>query len=343
MQKVLNVVGQYGSDSVIDTITLKAGQQVNLEVRILEASRDAGRELGINWRYGPLNRDPKDPNTVTGTYGGPSATAGAVGGAFTNNGIGLITSGAPGSNVAGTGNTFATFITNIISGAAGGFNLDVILNAMETKGLVRMLAEPNLTTLSGEHASFLAGGQVPVRVPDANGQATLQYKDFGVKLVFTPVVLDDDRIQIRMTPEVSDVSGFTSSGDPVFSTRNLDAVIELRDGQSFSVAGLLQSNNTKIQNQLPWIGDIPILGALFRSSSYQKHETELVVLVTPRLVRPDTPTQVAATPLDQTQPSNDAEFFALGQLEVTAQMRRNYETGAGITGPFGYIINLGPK
>ena len=127
---------------------------------------------------------------------------------------------------------------------------------------------------------------MPIRVPDANGNVTLNYKDFGVKLVFTPVVLDGDRIQIHLTPEVSDIGGFTTGGDPVFTTRTLDATVELRDGQSFSVAGLLQNDTNLSQNQLPWLGDVPILGSLFKSSSYQKHDTELVVIVTPRLVQP---------------------------------------------------------
>jgi pilus assembly protein CpaC len=340
MKQVLAVVGQYGSDSVVNTVAIKGGQQVNLEVRILEASRNAGRELGINWRYGQPQVDPDNPSVVTGIYGSPSTEgAGAIGSnIFQNGGIGGITDGAPGSNVAGNGNTFATFIVNVIS-AASGFNLDMIINALEAKGLVRKLAEPNLTTLSGQEAKFLAGGEVPIRVADGDGSYTISYKEFGVRLRFLPIVLSDDRIQIRLTPEVSEVGGQTEAGDLVFTTRNLESTIELRDGQSFSVAGLLQSKNTKVQNQLPWLGDVPVLGALFRSSSYQKSETELVVIVTPRLVRPNVPGEVLATPLDKTRTSNDAEFFLLGQLEVTPKMVRSFETGEGIIGPFGHIID----
>lgn len=334
MQKVLQVVGQYGSDAIINAITLSGGQQVNLEVRILEATRDAGRELGINWRYGPFS--PGKP----GINGGPGNTAGAIGsGTFQDGGTGLITDGAPGQGVTGNA-SFATFITNVISGAAGGMNLDIIINALETKGLVRKLAEPNLTTLSGQEARFQAGGEVPIRVSDGEGGYTVAYKKFGVQLAFVPVVLNDDRIQIRLTPEVSEIGGTTGAGDPIFSTRNLESVIELRDGQSFSVAGLLQSTNRKVQSQLPWIGQIPVLGALFRSSSYQKQETELVVIVTPRLVRPSTPGMEPASPLDQARTSNDVEFFLLGQMEVTKKMLRSYETGEGVVGPFGHMIDL---
>lgn len=307
MQKVLEIVAQYGSPAVINTMTLVDGQQVNLEVRILEAQRDAGRQLGISW---------------SGSAGGVSATIG----------------GGPAAPAAGAG-SFSSFITSVISGATG-VSLSATINALETKRLVRTLAEPNLTTLSGVAASFLAGGQVPIRVADADGNATLTYKDFGVRLVFTPMVLDGDRIQIHLTPEVSGINGFTAAGDPVFNARTLDATVELRDGQSFAVAGLLQSGSNLRQDQLPWIGDIPILGSLFKSSSFQKQDTELVVIVTPRLVRPSTPGQVAASPLDATRPANDLEFFALGQMEVTKAMIESVQSGAGAAGPYGHIMDL---
>jgi pilus assembly protein CpaC len=308
MQKVLDIVAQYGSPAVINTITFVGGQQVNLEVRVLEAQRNAGRELGIQWNAN-------------------------VGGLRANIG------GGPANPAAGAG-SFSSFITNVIAGS-GGVGIGATINALEAKSLVRTLADPNLTTLTGVSASFLAGGQVPIRVPDANGNSTLTYKDFGVRLVFTPVVLDGDRIQIHLTPEVSNIGSFTASGDPVFTTRTLDATVELRDGQSFSVAGLLQNETNLTQNQLPWIGDVPVLGSLFKSSSYQKHDTELVVIVTPRLVQPLTPGQVAATPLDNTQPANDPQFFALGQMEVTPKQLAGFQSGAGVAGPYGYIINLG--
>ena len=341
MQRVLAVVAQY-SDQVVNAMTLSGGQQVNLEVRILEATREAGRELGINWRYGPVALNPEG-DTVIGTYGAPGGPgAGAIGSeTFQNGGIGLITDGANGQGPTGTP-SFATFITNIISDAASGFNLDVIINALENKRLVRTLAEPNLTALSGQEAKFLAGGEVPIRAESGSGGTTIVYKEFGVRLLFIPVVLNNDRIQIKLAPEVSEIGGVTAGGDPVFNTRNLASTIELRDGQSFAVAGLLQSTNRKVQNQLPWLGDIPVLGALFRSSSYQKNETELVIIVTPRLVRPDKPGQVAASPLDGARTSNDVEFFMLGQLEVTKAMIKSYENGDGVVGPFGHIIDLDP-
>jgi pilus assembly protein CpaC len=143
-----------------------------------------------------------------------------------------------------------------------------------------------------------------------------------------------------MAPEVSGIGGVTAGGDPVFNTRNLDATVELRDGQSFSVAGLLQAGTEMSQDQLPWLGDVPILGSLFKSSSFQKHDTELVVIVTPRLVQPAVPGQVLATPLDQTRPANDLQFFALGQMEVTPKMMDAFSKGSGVVGPYGFIIDL---
>lgn len=303
MQKVLDIVGQYGSPAVINTITLVGGQQVNLEVRILEAQRDAARQLGITW---------------SGSVGGGSSPTG--------------------NTDTGSSSSFATLIANVVG---SGINLSATIDMMEGKSLVRTLAEPNLTTLSGVKASFLAGGQVPIRVQDENGQATLTYRDFGVRLVFTPVVLEDGRIQIQLTPEVSGIGSYTAAGDPVFNTRNLDATVELRDGQSFSVAGLLQNETSLSQEQLPWLGDVPVLGALFRSSSFKKHDTELVVIVTPRLVQPAPPGQVLATPLDGTQPANDLEFFALGKLEVSNKVLNSFKTGQGVAGPYGHIIDLG--
>ncbi|RYE87975.1 MAG: type II and III secretion system protein family protein [Hyphomicrobiales bacterium] len=309
MQKALEIVSQYGSPAIINTMTIAGGRQVNLEVRILEAQRDAGRQLGISWR---------------GSAGGFSG------------GIGGVDPSAP----AAPAPSFSSFITQVIAGASG-INISAMINALEAKRLVRTLAEPNLTTLSGINASFLAGGQIPIRTADSDGKISIEYRDFGVRLKFTPVVLEGDRIQIHLSPEVSDIGGYTTAGDPVFNTRNLDATVELRDGQSFSVAGLLQSNTNMKQDQLPWLGDVPILGSLFKSSSFQKHDTELVVIVTPRLVQPSTPGQAVASPLDQTLPANDVEFFALGQMEVTPKMIDAFQSGKGVAGPYGFIIDLG--
>ncbi|TPK77479.1 type II and III secretion system protein family protein [Mesorhizobium sp. B2-4-15] len=318
---ILEVAKQYGPDDIINAVTVDDSQQVNLEVRILEAKRNAGRDLGVSLRSRGSSA------TIFGTGIAATTPAGADPGTLVT---GLLSKSNP----------FATLITQVID---SNIKVDLIIEALEAKGAVRTLAEPNLTTLSGEQASFNAGGEVPIRTLDKDDRISIVYKQFGVNLVFTPVVLDDGKIHMNLAPEVSDLTGFTTAGDPIFTNRKLDTVVELRDGQSFAVGGLLSSKTTKLQNQVPWLGQVPIIGTLFRNSSNQKEETELVVIVTPHLVRPVKPGEQLATPFDKTRPANDPEFFVLGQLEVNKDMIRKYETGDGVTGPYGHMLDFKSK
>lgn len=316
LTRILDVAQQYGTDPVINAVDVEESQQVNLEVRVLEVSRNAGRELGVSWRASTDNAG-SDLGGLVGTVGT------------------FATGNAP----------FANIIARVID---SGLNIDVIIRALEDKKLARRLAEPNLTTLSGEEASFHAGGEVPVPVATDEGKIVIAFKEYGVKLKFTPIVLDNSKIHISLEPEVSEVDPTvtirTASIEiPAFITRKAKTVIELRDGQSFAIAGLLQSTNRKLQSQVPFLGQVPILGALFRSSSYIKNETDLVIIVTPRIVRPVTPGEQLATPLDKTRPANDPEFFLLGQLEVTKDMVRNFELGKGVIGPYGHMLDVGSK
>jgi len=320
---IMEVAQQYGPDAIINAITVDDSQQVNLSVRILEAKRNAGRDLGVSIQSKGSTATQFGTGVAAANTDGTSLAAGAL--------VGNLLSGA---------NPFASLITQVIDSR---IKVDLVIQALENKGVVRTLAEPNLTTLSGESASFNAGGEVPVRSVDANGQVQVLFKQFGVNLLFTPVVLADDKIHIKLAPEVSDLNGFTTAGDPIFTNRKLETVVELRDGQSFAVGGLLSSKTTKLQNQVPWLGQVPIIGTLFRNSSNQKEETELVVIVTPHLVRPVKPGEQLATPFDKTQPANDPEFFVLGQLEVTKDMVRKYEQGDGVTGPYGHMLDFKSK
>nr|WP_292192970.1 type II and III secretion system protein family protein [Mesorhizobium sp.] len=320
---IMEVAQQYGPDAIINAVTVDDSQQVNLEVRVLEAKRNAGRDLGVS---------------IRSTNGSGTTRTGTGIAAVDEDGVVL----GPGNLLSGVlSNTspFGALIARVID---SNIKVDVIIEALEAKGVVRTLAEPNLTTLSGEIASFNAGGEVPIRrlVDD---EVVIEYKQFGVNLLFTPVVLNDDKINIRLAPEVSDLTGFTTAGDPIFTNRKLATVVELRDGQSFAVGGLLSSKNTKIQRQVPWLGQVPIVGTLFRNSSNQKEETELVVIVTPRIVRPVKPGEQLATPFDKTRPANDPELFILGQLEVTKDMVRKYELGEGVVGPYGHMLDLKSK
>ncbi|RUU24019.1 type II and III secretion system protein family protein [Mesorhizobium sp. M6A.T.Ca.TU.002.02.2.1] len=321
---IMQVAQQYGPDAIINAVTVDDSQQVNLEVRVLEAKRNAGRDLGVSIR----------------STNGSGTTRTATGIAAVDEDDVVLGPGNLLTGLLSNTNPFAALITRVID---SNIKVDLIIEALEAKGVVRTLAEPNLTTLSGELASFNAGGEVPIRTLDEDGEISIVYKQFGVNLLFTPVVLDNDKINIRLAPEVSDLTSFTIAGDPIFTNRKLSTVVELRDGQSFAVGGLLSSKNTKIQRQVPWLGQVPIVGALFRNSSNQKEETELVVIVTPRIVRPVKPGEQLATPFDKTRPANDPELFILGQLEVTKDMVRKYELGEGVVGPYGHMLDLKSK
>jgi pilus assembly protein CpaC len=171
--------------------------------------------------------------------------------------------------------------------------------------------------------------------------AETSYREYGVRLNFVPIVLDEGLIQLRIKPEVSrpdeDVLFPEGTG---FITRKVDTTVSLRDGQSFAIAGLLDVTNQRDIEQIPLLGQIPILGALFRSAGFQKRETELVIIVTPKLVRPAAPDEPLRTPLDATRSSNDVELFLLGMLEVDRDLIRGFQNGDGVVGPYGHMIDL---
>jgi pilus assembly protein CpaC len=225
-----------------------------------------------------------------------------------------------------------------------------MITALETKGLIRRLAEPNLVTLSGDEARFLAGGEfpVPIAVATTTGQGitpTVEFKKFGVSLGFVPTVLSRGLINLRIAPEVSELDfahAVTISGTliPSLVVRNAQTTIELRDGQSFAIAGLLQSRGVRAVDQVPWLGSVPVLGALFRSTAYQNDESDLVIIVTPHLVKPATPADRLATPFDQRLPSNDADLFINGQLDVPKRYSDYVTSGGEVDGPYGAIIGV---
>ena len=221
------------------------------------------------------------------------------------------------------------------------------MTALEEKGLVRRLAEPNLIALSGDSARFLAGGEFPFPVvqPGSGGfpTVTIEFKKFGVQLAFIPTVLSRGVINLRVEPSVSELdftNGVTVSGItvPALTVRDARTTVELRDGQSFAIAGLLQTRDRRDLEQVPWIGTVPVLGALFRSTAYIKEETDLVVIVTPRLVAPAAPGQQLASPLDDRLPSNDVDFFLNGQPEVRKRYTDFVTTGGELKGPYGHMI-----
>jgi pilus assembly protein CpaC len=291
-------------------------QQVMLEVRFIELSRTAGRELGVQWnRFGGhsvINVGSQQPAGNLPIAAPSSASNIPVGEVA----AGVLSGGSP----------FGFALGRIISDST---TIDVALNALEQKGVARSLAEPNLVALSGDTASFLAGGEYPIPVAGSFGQITVDYKKYGVGLAFTPTVLGRGLINMKIDPEVSQIDTnhtiFVSNGIsvPALIVRRASTTVELRDGQSFVIGGLLQSDNQHQIDQLPWLGTVPVLGTLFSSKSYQNNETDLVIIVTPHLVRPARPGDLIKTPADDTVPPNDVDFFLLGKTEVTrAQAKR---------------------
>ncbi len=318
LDRILEIAEQYGSEGVINALQVASPQQVFLEVRIIEASRDAGKSLGISIRGSDRGSDS------------------------------LVRAGS-GSGLTGDNIPFGTFLASLVR---DGLNVDFLIEALEERGLARNLAQPTLAALSGETASFLAGGEVPIPVAEADGEVTVEFKEYGVRLNFTPVVLQGGLINLTLEPEVSQID-FANTFDtgfvelPSFTTRRASTTIELADGQSFAIAGLLQRNNTRRQQQVPWLGEVPILGALFRSASYLKDETDLVIIVTPRLSRPANPSTPLRTPLDYATVTSERTFFLYGIQEISrGEMTRELKQ-RGIEAPFGHVIDddyiAGPK
>jgi pilus assembly protein CpaC len=256
------IADKYAPEAVTSIITAAAAQQVVLEVRVLEASRSAMQDIGFLFEAG-------NNSFAIGT------------------GTGLI-SGAPPAGAL------------VLTGGVGNTYIDVAVQALEEKGLVRTLARPNLVAVSGEKASFLAGGEFPFPVPQGQDQVTIEFRPYGVKLNFLPTVQDNGLIRMAVEPEVSQLDNSNSLRIggvtiPSLTVRRAATTVELKAGESFAVAGLFQRDYTNNLRQVPFAGDIPVLGALFRSARWKRNETELVIIVTPRMA---TNADIIRTPPD---------------------------------------------
>ncbi|MBT8458713.1 MAG: type II and III secretion system protein family protein [Boseongicola sp.] len=309
LNRVLRISQQYSSEPVINSLRVKTAQQVELDVRIIEVNRNSGRELGVDLE-GTRNGEVRFESSQSSI---------------------------------GTDQPFGRVVGELLTLA--GTRIDFTINALEARGLARRLANPKLVTTSGTEANFVVGGEVPINTSDRDDDGSVTqsttYREFGVRLNFTPTVLDDELVRLRIAPEVSDIDeSIDVNGNPGFITRKAETTVSLRSGQSFAIAGLLQANNSRNVDQIPWLGQVPVLGTLFRSTEFQKRESDLVILVTPRLVRPATPNEPLATPLDQTRSSNDVELFLLGMLEVDRKLLRGFREGEGVVGPYGHMIDL---
>jgi pilus assembly protein CpaC len=301
LDAAVTIARQFGPE-IINTVSVMSPQQVLLEVRFVEISRTAGRELGFQWN---------GINSGSGIINVGNRTAASN--------LPITTPGAPAGGVLSGA---APFGFALARWALGGMTVDSAINALEQQGVARSLAEPNLVALSGDTASFLAGGEYPIPVSGSLGQVSVEYKKYGVGLAFTPTVLNAGLINLKIEPEVSQIDTdhtvdiANGISVPALIVRRASTTVELRDGQSFAIGGLLQNNSHNQAEQLPWAGSVPVLGALLSSKSYQKNETDLVIIVTPRLVRPARPGDVLRTPADKTVPPNDPDFFLMSRNEV---------------------------
>jgi pilus assembly protein CpaC len=322
---------RFAPGKVTNMLKVKGSQQVMLAVRFAEVKRTALKDLGINHQV-----IAKIGAVTLSSFAGPAA-------------LGQTLFPAP-------------FNLFNISGSSRNVQFDALINALEQKGIIKTLAEPNLVALSGDTASFLAGGEFPIPVAQSgsgsggNQTITIEFKQFGVGLSFTPTVLADDTISLVVAPEVSALDTSTEiniSGVriPGLVTRRVKTTVELRHGQSFAIAGLLQKEFNNSINQIPYLGNVPVLGALFRSADYQRNETELVVIVTPYLVKPGSLADLRV-PTDGARLPSDTEFFLKGRVEgkplppgpapvpprTSSALSDSRITGGGLDGNLGHIV-----
>jgi pilus assembly protein CpaC len=331
-QRAVDISRLFAGDRVTNLMKVTGSQQVMLQVKFAEVNRTAVKNLNFN------------SNGIIG--GGNPAFRFATGG---NPAAQTVTAGVVPNTFLPIPNT-GFFGQGVLSSWQG--NLLNAFDALERKGLSKTLAEPTLIALSGDTANFLAGGEYPYPVvqPGGGNAITVEFRPFGVGLSFTPTVIDDQRMNIVVSPEVSNINtavavqvgGFNV---PSISTRRASTTIELGNGQSFAIAGLLQNDVKTNISQIPWLGDIPILGSLFRSHGFQRDETELVILVTPYLVRPVAAGQLAA-PTDTFLPPSEIDLFVFGRLEgrYSGRVTPNPNSSAlrnsgGIIGSYGHILN----
>jgi pilus assembly protein CpaC len=308
-----------GGPSVINLLSIAGKDQVMLKVRVVEMDREVIKQLGINWQ------------AVVNEAGSTSFALGTA-----------TTYGINGALLGGLSSTVAA------KSKSGANSLTTNLQAFERVGLVRTLAEPNLTAVSGEAAKFLVGGEFPVPGGIAsNGEVSIEFKPFGVGLGFTPVVLSGGRISLKLATEVSELNNqgaFNVSAGagatlvvPALTVRRAETTVELPSGGAMMIAGLLQDKSAQDLANLPGIKNVPILGALFQSRDYQAGQTELVIIVTPYLVNPTSPSNLQ-TPIDGLQTANDFETILLGRLNRTFHHAPTPPDGRTYQGPYGYVV-----
>ncbi|MBK45091.1 MAG: general secretion pathway protein [Roseovarius sp.] len=325
LQRALDLAERYAPERVSNLMSVSGKQQVMLKVRFAEMQRSVSKALSAN-----LTLDARSGNDRIGITGSRLDTGQIAGGG----GV-LVPGTVAGQTAAGTA---------FIGFDIGATEVGILLEALETKGVVRTLAEPNLTALSGQEASFLAGGEFPIPVPQDDNTLTVEFKRFGVELKFVPRVVDDGIINLELAAAVSSVdpaNSITTGGLtlPGFRRRDTSTTVAMRDGESFAIAGLLQDDFRDNNAQVPWLGDVPVLGALFRSADYQRDQSELVIIVSAHLVSP-TRGEALALPTDRVRLPSDAELFLNGRVAkgVQSQGATGEVARQDFSGPYGYVM-----
>ena len=313
---IRGVIGD--KEQVIDRLKIETATQVNIRVRVAEVSKQIDQRLGINWQA-----LFSSGNIAFGLATGRDfLVAGA-------SGIGGL-----GSSIVLPSNGGGSYVGSYRN---SNVSVDALIDALNQEGLARTLAEPNLTAISGQKASFLVGGEFPIPIAQGNDTVSVDFKQFGVALDFVPTVLSPDRMRLTVRPEVSELSdnGAVQSGSlriPALTVRRVETTVELGSGQSLVIGGLLQENARDLLTKLPGLGDLPVIGSLFTSSSYQRNQTELVVIVTPYIVKPTAPDQLE-TPLGRLTPSGSFERLLLDRAKIPP----GPDTPRRLNGPAGFI------
>ena len=322
LDRALDLANRYAPDRVSNLMSVGGTQQVMLKVRFAEMQRSVSKSLSSS--IGVMGGTDLGVSAGTGVLADGTKLATLMGG-------GTVASPNESNGTLGLGFT------------AGSLEFAVLLEALESKGVVRTLAEPNLTALSGQEAKFLAGGEYPIPIAGGDGSITVQYKPFGVELNFTPIVVDSDVINLTINAAVSSIDTTTTlqaGGFSInaFKRRETSTTVEMRDGESFAIAGLLQDDFRDLNGQVPWLGDIPIIGTLFRSAEYQRAQSELVIIVTPHLVTP-TRGEALALPTDRVRLPTEKELFLFGDVAG----KKNKGAAADVarqdfSGSYGYVM-----
>ncbi|WP_428928171.1 type II and III secretion system protein family protein [Marinibacterium sp. SX1] len=327
MDRALDLAERYAPERVSNLMSVGGVHQVMLKVRFAEMQRAVSKSLSASLG---LNGSMFGSNLGLNGGSGTLNTSGALSNAFSGN--------IPESNE----NTGAV----LFGFNAGSVQVGLLLEALEQKGVVRSLAEPNLTALSGQEAKFLAGGEYPVPIAQDLGQIGVEFKPFGIQLNFIPRVVDNQVINLELEAAVSAIdssNGISVNGFEIdaFTRRSTSTTVELRDGESFAIAGLIEDNFLDNSAQLPWLGDVPVLGTLFRSADYQRNQTELVIIVTAHLVTP-TRGEALALPTDRVKPPSEKDLFLFGKV---ADTNRPQAGPAGevakqdFSGSYGYVMD----